>query len=80
MLVEALLDLSRLLARVHVERKWGGCGVAPDLYEPVARARAHGVGRKPDAKPRCGQPLDVGEVGRRRFLAKASSPPRPYAA
>ncbi len=71
MLGEALLDLARLLARVRVERKWGGGGVAPDLFEPVARTRADGVRREPHTKPRCGQSLDVGEVGRRRLLAEA---------
>ena len=45
---EALLDLSRLLAGVNMERQRLVLPVASDLLEPVARTRAHGVGSEAD--------------------------------
>src|SRR5205823_2759785 len=46
---QALLDLARLLVGVDVQRQALGSRVASELLEPVARARAHGVGGEADA-------------------------------
>ena len=65
---KALLDLARLLVRVHVERQpLGGC-VAADLLEPVFGTRAHGVGGDADGNPAAAQILDLAQVLRDRLL------------
>ena len=62
MLGEALLDLARLLVGVHVQRQPLRRGVAAELLEPVARARAHGVGGDADARAARPQRLELAEV------------------
>ena len=59
---EALLDLARLLARVHVERQPLGRRVASELLEPVAQARAGRSGAMPTLTP---SPRSVGSSWRR---------------
>ena len=71
MLGEALLDLARLLVRVHVQWKPVLVAVAADLLEPVEWARAHGVGGEPDPDPSIAKLLDLAQVLRDRLLAKA---------
>ena len=56
---EALLDLFRLLVGVDVEREPFGHRVAPDLLEPVGRARANGVGGDADVDPGVAQHIDL---------------------
>ena len=68
---EALLDLARLLVGVDVEHEALALGVAADLLEPVARARADGVGGEPDAGARLPQRLDLAQVVRGRGLPEA---------
>ena len=74
MLVEALLDLARLLVCVNVQRQSLVFGVAADLPEPVGRAGADGVGGEadPDAAP--AQVLDLIQVLGRGGLAEAREP------
>ena len=62
MLLQALLDLARLLVGVDVERQPLTLGIAPDLLEPVARAGAHGVGGDSDRDTRVSERLDLREV------------------
>ena len=71
MLGEALLDLTRLLVRVHVQRQRLRCGVAADLLEPVRRTGAHGVGGDADCHAALTQTFDLPEVLRHRLLAEA---------
>ena len=68
---EALLDLARLLVGVHVQRQRLLRGVAAELLEPVARARAHGVGGDADADARGPQLLELAEVVGDRILPEA---------
>ena len=77
---EALLDLARLLVGVDVQDEpLGGC-VAADLLEPVARARADGVGGDPDVDPaRRGAPRPRRGTPRPDGCRIRSSPPRAYA-
>ncbi len=71
---DALLDLTRLLVGVHVQRQaFSGC-VAAELLEPVARARAHGVGGDADARAGRAQLLDSAQILRDRVLAEAIEP------
>src|SRR5581483_3321485 len=71
----ALVDLTRLLVGVHVQWQVLGGGVRADLLEPVARARAHGVGG--DADPDAGRAklLDAVQVLGDRGLAEAVDAP-----
>ena len=74
---DALLDLARLLAGVHVQRQFLARRVGAELLEPVARAGAHGVGGKPDPhayRPYC---LELHEVVSGRRLSKAVEPAAP---
>jgi CDP-diacylglycerol--glycerol-3-phosphate 3-phosphatidyltransferase len=71
---ETLLDLSRLLVGVDVQRQLVLCGVAPELLEPVARARADGVGSDAHADSARPQLLDLTEIDGRRLLAEALDP------
>ena len=74
---QALLDLARLLIRVHVERQPLGDCVAADLLEPVFGTRTHGVGGDADGNPAAAQILDLAQVLRDRLLPKtrqASAP------
>ena len=59
---EALVDLPRLLARMHVQHELLRVRVAAQLLEPVARARADGVGGDPDGDPALTQSLDLAQV------------------
>ena len=68
---EALLDLTRLLVRVHVQRQRLRCGVAADLLEPVRRTGAHGVGGDADCHPALTQILDLLQILRHGLLAEA---------
>ena len=73
-LCEALLDLARLLAGVDMQDEpLGGC-VAAELDEPVARARADGVGGEPDGDTAPAEPLDLLEIRRDRRLSHALEP------
>ncbi len=56
---EALLDLARLLVRVHVQDEVAPGGVTADLLEPLARTRAHGVGGEADPDPAARELLDL---------------------
>jgi hypothetical protein len=47
-LLEALLDLARLLVRVHMQRQALRRRIAADLLEPVGGTGADGVGGQPD--------------------------------
>jgi hypothetical protein len=62
MLGDALLDLPRLLVRVHVERQLVLLRVRTELLQPVARAGANGVGGDPDADARSAQLLEPSQV------------------
>ena len=73
---EALLDLARLLARMHVQRQPLSFRVRADLLEPVARTGAHGVGGNADRDAVGAQRLDLGEVGATVGWRMRSSPPR----
>ena len=68
---EALLDLARLLVGVHVERQLVLVRVAAELFEPVARAGAHGVGGDADADACAAQLLELAEIGGDRLLPEA---------
>src|ERR1043166_1270998 len=59
-LLQAFLDLARLLVGVHVEREALRGGVAAKLLEPVSRAGTDGVGGEPDAHPGRPQLLEPG--------------------
>src|SRR5439155_15957382 len=74
---EAFLDLTWLLVGVHVQRQALRSRIPPDLLEPVARARTHGVGR--EAHPHAARAyfLELREVVRRRLLTEALQPPAP---
>ncbi len=86
-LLERLLDLARLLARVDVERKAGRGGVRGDRDQPLARHRPQRVRRVADgheriARHRGGEALDAREVGldasdRRSAAARAWARARP---
>ena len=67
----AFLDLARLLVGVDVEDEPLAPGVGADLLEPLARARADGVGGEPDARARAGELLDLPEVLGDRLLPEA---------
>jgi CDP-diacylglycerol--glycerol-3-phosphate 3-phosphatidyltransferase len=71
---ETLLDLTRLFVGVDVERQRVLRGVAAELLEPVARARADGVRGDADAHSGRTQLLQLGQVRRDRRLAKAIDP------
>ena len=68
---DALLDLAGLLVGVDVERQPFGTRVAPDLLQPLGRARPHGVGGDADPDPAPAELLDLLEVRGRGFLAEA---------
>ncbi len=68
---DALLDLAGLLVGVDVEHEAFRRRVAPDLLEPVPRARPDGVGGDADLDPGLAQALDFVEVCGHGFLAKA---------
>jgi hypothetical protein len=73
-LLDAVLDLPRLLVGVHVKRQPLRCGVATDLLEPVGGAGAHGVGGEPDSDAGHAQCLDFGEIGSDRGLPRSREP------
>ena len=68
---DALLDLAGLLVGVDVQRQPLGTRVAPDLLQPLGRARPHGVGGDADPDPAPTELLDLLEVLGRGFLAEA---------
>ena len=70
-LLEALLDLARLLVGVDVEWQLLAPCVGADLLEPGARAGADGVGGDPDGDSRRAERLDLLEVGGDAGLAHA---------
>src|SRR5215210_4811734 len=74
MLGDALVDLPRLLVGVDVEDEVAPGGVAADLLEPFARARAGGVGGEADASALAGELLDLSQILGRRALAEAVEP------
>src|SRR5581483_4311893 len=80
MLGEALLDLARLLVRVHVQRELVRRGVPADLVEPVGRAGADGVGGEPHASARVAQRLDLTQVLGDRLLTESRQPSSPVSA
>ena len=71
---EALLDLARLLVGVDVQRQLVLRGVAAELLEPVARARADGVGGDADPDPVGAQLLELARYVGHRLLAEALEP------
>ena len=73
-LLEALLDLARLLVGVDVEGQGVLSGIAADLLEPFGGARAHGVGGEPDAMPRVAEAIDLLEIFIDGVLAEALDP------
>ena len=68
---EALLDLARLLVRVHVQRQPVLRRRSAELLEPVARAGAHGVGGDADADACGAELLEPAQVVGDRRLAEA---------
>ena len=74
MLGDALLDLTRLLVRVHVQRQVVLGRVRAEFLEPVARAGAHGVRRHADADAGAAQLLESAQVLGDRRLAEARDP------
>ena len=71
---DALLDLARLLVGVDVKRQRLLRRVAAQLLEPVARARAHGVGGDADADAGAAQLLELAEVVGHGVLAEPVDP------
>src|SRR5262249_16329841 len=71
MLGEALLDLSRLLVGVDVQRQLVLGGIAPELLEPLAGTCTNGVGGDADANPDLLQPVELAQVCRHRLLSEA---------
>ena len=71
MLGEALLDLARLLVGVDVEHELLGGGVSAELVEPVAGARADGVGGDPDRDPAPAESLHLSDIRGHRRLTHA---------
>ena len=70
-LLDALVDLARLLVGVDVEGQIVLLGVAADLLEPVGRTGADGVGGKPDPDSSLSETLDLVEVFGGRRLPEA---------
>jgi CDP-diacylglycerol--glycerol-3-phosphate 3-phosphatidyltransferase len=75
MFSEALLDLARLFARVHVQRKALCDCVAADFLEPVLGTCSDGVGSDTDGNPVTAQLLDLTQVLRNRLLSEARQAP-----
>ena len=73
-LLDALVDLPRLLVGVDVERQLVLLGVAADLLEPVGRAGADGVGGEADLDAALAEVLDLVQVLVRTRLAEAVEP------
>ena len=71
---EALFDLARLLVGVDVQRQALARRVAADLLEPVARARADGVGGDADAHPAARSSSTWREILGDRLLAERGEP------
>src|SRR5262249_21940004 len=68
---KALLDLARLLVGVDVEREIVLAGVPTELLEPVAWARANGVGGDADADTGVAQLLEPAQILGDRRLTEA---------
>ena len=73
-LLDAFLDLARLLVGVDVQREIVFGGVASDPREPRGWAGADGVGGEADPDPAFPQVLDLVQVLGRRGLAEAGEP------
>ena len=73
-LLDALVDLARLLVGVDVQRQLVLRGVAADLLEPPGRAGADGVGGDSDLDPAPTQVLDLVQVLVRRGLSETVEP------
>ena len=73
-LLDAFLDLARLLVGVDVQREIVLGGVAADPREPPRWAGADGVGGEADPDPAFPQVLDLVQVLGRRGLAEAGEP------
>ena len=73
-LLDALLDLTRLLVCVDVQRQGVLRRVTPDLPEPIGGAGAHGVGGEADLDAPAEQVLDLVQVFGRGGLAEALEP------
>ena len=73
-LLDAVLDLPRLLVGVDVQRQLVLGGVASDLREPPGRAGADGVGGEADLDPVLAEVLDLVQVLGRRGLAETLEP------
>ena len=71
---EGLLELTRLLVRVDVERESFGVGVAAELDEPLSRTGTHRVGGDPDRDPSAAERLELLDVGRDGRLPHALEP------
>src|SRR5215813_11023658 len=71
MLGEALLDLSRLLVGVDVQRQLVLGGIAPELLEPLAGTCPNGVGGDADANPGRLQLVELAQVCGHRLLPEA---------
>ena len=67
---EALLDLARLLVRVHMQRQRVRCGVRAELAQGVGRARADGMRGDSDTDAVAAQRLDLLEVLGHGLLAE----------
>ena len=74
-LLEALVDLARLLVGVDVERQALPLGIGADLLEPVGRAGADGVGGTADSRAGVAQLLELPEVLGRRVLPEPLDAP-----
>ncbi len=70
-LSQALLDLLRLLVRMHVQGEAFALRVRADLAEPIRGARSYGVRCEPDCQPSIAQGLDLCEVRRDGLLPEA---------
>ena len=76
-LLDALVDLARLLVGVDVERQALPLGIGADLLEPVGRAGADGVGGTANSRAGVAQLLQLLEVlGRRALPEPLDSPSR----
>ncbi len=72
---QALLDFSRLLVCVHVERQLVGGGVCTEFAQRVGRAGAHGVGRDRDVDAVAAKLFELTQVVADGALPEARTPP-----
>ena len=74
MLGEALLDLSRLLVGVDVQRQLVLVGVPSELLEPLAGTRTDRVGGDADANPVRPQLVELAQIRGHGLLPKTIDP------